>query len=122
MGQFRDRYERELQIRGYSFNTVKQYVYCVRNLVKYFNQPPDKLTVEDINNFQLHLTKERKVAWATFNIYVVALNGYSANPDTFSLSRYSLWHFRGKLLSKSVAIPIASPSQIIVSFPCKDDK
>ena len=76
MGQFRDRYERDLQIRGYSFNTVKQYVYCVRNLVKYFNTPPDKLTVEDINNFQLHLTKERKVAWATFNIYVVAMRHF----------------------------------------------
>lgn len=76
MGQFRDRYERDLQIRGYSFNTVKQYVYCVRNLVKYFNQPPDELTIEDINNFQLHLTKERKVAWATFNIYVVAMRHF----------------------------------------------
>lgn len=76
MGQFRDRYERDLQIRGYSSNTVKQYVYCVRNLVKYFNQPPDELTIEDINNFQLHLTKERKVAWATFNVYVVAIRHF----------------------------------------------
>lgn len=73
MGQFRDRFERDLQIRGYSPNTVKQYVYCVRNLVKYYMRPADQLTVEDINNFQLHLTKERKAAWGTFNIYVVAM-------------------------------------------------
>jgi len=73
MGKFRERFERDLQIRGYSPNTVKQYVYCVRNLVKHFRRPPDELTIEDINNFQLHLTKERKVAWATFNIYVFAL-------------------------------------------------
>ena len=73
MGQFRDRYVRDLQIRGYSPNTIKQYVYCVKILVKHFMRPPDELTVEDINAFQLYLTKERKVATATFNVYVFAI-------------------------------------------------
>jgi site-specific recombinase XerD len=73
MGKYRERFERDLQIRGFSPNTINQYVYCVRNLVKYFMRPPDELTVDDINNYQLHLTKERKVAWATFNVYVFAL-------------------------------------------------
>ena len=73
MGKFRDRFERDLQIRGFSPNTVNQYMYCVRNLVKHFMRPPDELTVDDINDFQLHLTKERKVAWGTFNIYVFAM-------------------------------------------------
>jgi site-specific recombinase XerD len=73
MGKFRDRYERDLQIRGYRPNTVKQYIYCVRNLVKYFMRPPDELTVDDINDFQQHLTTERRVAWNTFNIYVFAI-------------------------------------------------
>lgn len=73
MGKFREQFERDLQIRGYSPNTVRQYVYCVRNLVKYFMRPPDKLTIEDINDFQLYLTKERNVAWATFNTYVYAM-------------------------------------------------
>lgn len=79
MGNFRDRFERDLQIRGYSPNTVNQYVYCVRNLVKYFMRPPDELTVDDINDFQLHLTKERKVAWGTFNIYVFAIRFFFLN-------------------------------------------
>ena len=39
-------------------------------------RPPDKLTVEDINSFQLHLTRERKVAWNTFNVYVFAIRSY----------------------------------------------
>jgi len=76
MGTFRDRFERDLQIRGYSDNTVKQYVYCVRNLVKHFMRPPDKLTIDDINDFQLHLTKEREVAWGTFNVYVFAMRTF----------------------------------------------
>jgi len=73
MGMFRQRFERDLRIRGFSDNTVKQYVYCVRNLVRHFMRPPDQLTLEDINDFQLHLTKERRVAWSTFNVYVFAL-------------------------------------------------
>lgn len=73
MGKFRDQFEKDLQIRGFSPNTVKQYVYCVRNLVKHFKRPPDELTVDDIHDFQLHLTKERKVAWSTFNVYVFAI-------------------------------------------------
>lgn len=76
MGQFREKYERDLLIRGYSSNTVKLYVCCIRNLVKHFMRPPDKLTVEDINSFQLHLTRERKVAWNTFNVYVFAIRSY----------------------------------------------
>jgi site-specific recombinase XerD len=39
-------------------------------------RPPDELTVEDIKDFQLYLTKERKVAWATFNIYVFAIRSF----------------------------------------------
>jgi site-specific recombinase XerD len=73
MGMFRQRFERDLRIRGFSDNTVKQYVYCVRNLVRHFMRPPDQLTLDDINDFQLHLTKERRVAWSTFNVYVFAL-------------------------------------------------
>lgn len=73
MGKFRDQFENDLQIRGYSRNTVNQYVYCVRNLVKHFMLPPDELTVQDVNNFQLYLTRTRKVAWSTFNIYVFAI-------------------------------------------------
>jgi site-specific recombinase XerD len=73
MGQFRERFERDMQIRGFRPNTIAKYVQCVRSLVKHFRRPPDDLTLEDINNFQLYLTKERKVAWSTYNVYVVAI-------------------------------------------------
>lgn len=79
MGKFRNQFERDLQIRGYSPDTVKQYVCCVRNLIRHFMRQPDELTVNDINNFQLHLTKERKVAWSTFNIYLFALRFFFLN-------------------------------------------
>ena len=43
MGQFRDRMDEELRIRGYSTSTRECYVRCVRNFVRHFMRPPDQL-------------------------------------------------------------------------------
>ena len=73
MGQFRDRMDEELRIRGYSTSTRECYVRCVRNFVRHFMRPPDQLTLEHIRQYQLHLTRERHVAWTYFNQVVYAL-------------------------------------------------
>jgi site-specific recombinase XerD len=78
MGTFRDRMDRDLQIRGYSLNTRKSYLGYVKDFVRYFMLPPDQLTPEHIHQYQLHLTKERKVAWGTFNQAVCALRFFYA--------------------------------------------
>ena len=41
MGQFRDRMDDELRIRGYSASTRECSVRCVRNFVRHFMRPPD---------------------------------------------------------------------------------
>ena len=73
MGQFRDRMDEELRIRGYSTSTRECYVRCVRNFVSHFMRPPDQLTLEHIRQYQLHLTRESHVAWTYVNQVVCAL-------------------------------------------------
>lgn len=73
MGYYRDLFVNELKIRGMRPNTVQTYVRCVKILVKYFMQPPDTLTLEDIKTFQLYLVEEQEVACSTFNIYTHAI-------------------------------------------------
>src|SRR3970040_1670069 len=73
MGQFRDRMDEELRIRGYSASTRECYVRCVRNFVRHFMRPPDQLTLEHIRQYQLYLTRDRHVAWTYFNQVVCAL-------------------------------------------------
>lgn len=73
MGKFWDRMERDLQIRNYSPGTVRQYLYGMRDLVRYHRRPPDELTLEDIYRYQHYLTRERRVAWSTFNGRVQAV-------------------------------------------------
>jgi len=73
MGRFRDLMDRDLQIRGYSPGTRDVYLRCVKRFVRYYMRPPDELTLEDINRYQLYLTRDLKVSWGTFNQTVYAL-------------------------------------------------
>jgi len=45
----------------------------MKEFVRYYMRPPDQLTLEDIHNYQLYLTRERKVSWGVFNQSVAAL-------------------------------------------------
>lgn len=73
MGQYRDRMERDLQIRGFSPCTQRCYLGRMKAFVRHFMRPPDQLTLEDVHTYQLHLARERKVSWAVFNQSVAAL-------------------------------------------------
>jgi site-specific recombinase XerD len=73
MGEFRERMERDLRIRGYSRWTIDCYLDRVKDYVRYYMRPPDELTLEDIYDYQFHLTAERQVSWAFFNQTVCAL-------------------------------------------------
>lgn len=73
MGKFQDLMERELRIRGMAENTRKSYLEKMRCFVRHFMLAPDQLTAEDVKQYQLFLTKERRVTWSTFNVHVCAI-------------------------------------------------
>lgn len=77
MGKFRDLMDDELRIRGYSTTTRECSLRCVRRFVRYFMRPPDQLTLEHIHRYQLHLARDRQVAWSSFNQVVCALRFFS---------------------------------------------
>lgn len=73
MGEFRDRMERDLQIRGFSPSTQQCYLARMKAMIRFFMRSPDELTLEDINAYQQHLTRDRKVGWGSFNQSVGAI-------------------------------------------------
>jgi integrase/recombinase XerD len=84
MGEFRDRMEQDLQIRGFSVSTQKCYLARMKAMVRFFMRPPNELTLEDIHSYQLHLTRDRKVCWSSFNQSVGAIRffyGVTLNND-----------------------------------------
>ncbi|MCP3995547.1 MAG: tyrosine-type recombinase/integrase [bacterium] len=76
--------ERDLQIRGFSRSTQQCYLARMKAMVRFFMRPPDELTLEDIHSYQLHLTRDRKVCWSSFNQSVGAIRffyGVTLNND-----------------------------------------
>lgn len=73
MGRLQDRMDRELRIRGYAENTRKSYIGRMRCFVRHFMRSPDELTAEHVKQYQLFLTKDKRVSWSTFNVHVCAI-------------------------------------------------
>jgi integrase/recombinase XerD len=73
MGRFHDLMDRELRIRGLAENNRTSYLEKMRCFVRHFMRPPDQLTAEDVKQYQLFLTKDRRVKWSTFNVHVCAI-------------------------------------------------
>lgn len=73
MGVLRDKMERDLKIRGYSAKTVSTYLGRVRDFTIFHGRSPDQAGPEEIQQYQYHLTEERRVSWAYFNQAVCAL-------------------------------------------------
>lgn len=79
MGKFQDLMDRELRIRGLAENTRESYLEKMRCFVRHFMRAPDQLTAEDVKQYQLFLTKDRRVTWSTFNVHVCAIRFFYRN-------------------------------------------
>ena len=62
MTVLRRRMLEELQRRNYSPETIRLYLFAVKDFAGYFGQRPDKLGPEHLRQYQLHLLNERKLA------------------------------------------------------------
>jgi hypothetical protein len=91
MAPLRRRMIDDMTIRNMSPNTQKIYIRAVANFSAYHGQSPDKLTFEDVRDYQLHLAScGLKVSWT--NVIMCGL-------------RFSYGTTRGKLnVSKHIPI------------------
>ena len=59
-------------VRGFSSRTHESYLYAVTALAKYYHRSPDKLCLEELQDYFLYLVKERGLSAASCRLY---LNG-----------------------------------------------
>lgn len=76
MTTLRERFIRELVIRGTSPRTQESYVGAVYGLAKHYHQGPDQLSDEQLKNYMFYLAAERKLAPASLNLTVCALRSF----------------------------------------------
>lgn len=64
----RKQFTNYMTLRGFSSKTKEAYIGAVAGLAKYYHQSPDKLNNDQIQDYLLHLIKERELAWSSCNV------------------------------------------------------
>ncbi len=63
----------ELQLRNYSPKTIKSYIASISSLSRYYNQPPDQLTREQIKDYLVHCMEDKGVSVSFINQLISAM-------------------------------------------------
>jgi site-specific recombinase XerD len=63
----------ELQRRNYSNDTIRHHLRAVEEFAKHYGKSPDKLGLDELRTYQVHLLKKRKLAVGTVVNHVAAL-------------------------------------------------
>ena len=72
MSPLRRRMIEDMTVRNLSRSTQQSYIYAVAKFSRHFNCPPDRLGMEDVRVYQLHLI-EQKFSWSHINQVACAL-------------------------------------------------
>jgi len=72
MGILQEKMRRDLRLRGFCSNTVSSYLRYMREYVRYFGIPPDKLNLEHVHRYHLHLI-EKELSPQSINVAMAAI-------------------------------------------------
>src|SRR5216683_6407543 len=92
MSSLRQRMTEDMQVRNLALNTQASYLQQVSLFARHFGKPPEQLGPEDIRDYQVYLTNEKKLAPGSVLIAVAALRflyKVSLKKDTFSKASYA---------------------------------
>jgi site-specific recombinase XerD len=65
----RTQFLNHMTLQRFSPHTKRNYTDAVKGLAKFYMQPPDKLTNEQVQEYFRYLIEDRKVSWGTCNNY-----------------------------------------------------
>ena len=74
MTPLRQKMTNAMKLRRFSPETIKLYVYAVKDISKYYNRSPDLISEEEVYGYLLYLQEERKLSWGACNCMVAGLN------------------------------------------------
>ena len=68
-----------MTLHRFSRHTQKNYILVVNALSRFYNQPLDSLSKEQIQKYLLYLIKEKKLAWGSVNNHLCGLSCFFKN-------------------------------------------
>ena len=93
MSPLRRRMVEDMTIRNLSPATQQSYIHAVSKFSRYFGHSPDRLGLEEVRAYQVHLIS-KGISWASLNQIVCALRffygvtlGYEAIPERIAYAR-----------------------------------
>lgn len=72
----RKRFIDYLVLQRLSDRSIEAYVQAINALARYYNQPPDKLTNQQIQTYLLYLIREKKLSWTSCNVHFTGMNHF----------------------------------------------
>ena len=73
MSKLSIRMNKDMVLHGFSENTRKSYIGSIRKLTLYYQRSPDKISNREVEDYLLHLLKDKKLTYSTCNCLVSAL-------------------------------------------------
>lgn len=73
MTQLRDKYQRDMTVRGLAHRTQQSYTSFVADLARYFRRSPDQISYDEVVDWIHHLIRDRHLASSSVNIAVNAV-------------------------------------------------
>lgn len=73
MTKLRKKMINAMKLRGLSVRTQESYVSAVAAMAKFYNESPDAIGKEKVQDYLLYISEERKLSWSSCNIACAAL-------------------------------------------------
>jgi site-specific recombinase XerD len=67
MSELRNKMKMDMELKGYSPKTIKNYIYNVSNFAKFYNKSPELLEEKEIRNYLHYCIMEKKLSEGTVN-------------------------------------------------------
>ena len=84
MSELRKKMKMDMELRGYSPGTIKNYIHHVSNFAKFYNKSPEFLGEKEIRNYLHYCITEKKLSEGTVNYINASLKFFY----TKTLNRY----------------------------------
>ena len=111
----RQRMTEDMQVRNLSLLTQSSYVQQVSMFARHFNKSPEVLGIEDIRNYQLYMTNQKKLSASSIKVAVSAIR------FLYSVTLGRPWDFDEVVPSpkKPRTLPIIlSPEEVVHFLGC----